>query len=281
MKEYTKHKECMPEETIFRIRRLLQEIGVFPVLKWMPDEFRGACSNRVYLDPVYGLGTNGKGTSERYAEASAFAELAERLQNHLLHIKCFGPEESPWMISARYPDEKEMTFAELIDQKDAFLEHLFRKLGFVLPFQKIAFLEKMAEGMYGKTDGTIPVIPFTDVKEDRIVWLPNAVIVSFCGSNGMCAGNTMEEALVQGISEILERYSQSRILQEGLTPPEIPAKELEQYSLWPLIRQIESSGRYQVSIRDCSLGEGLPVTAVVIADRERNTFGVKFVINIV
>lgn len=72
MKEYTKHKECMPEETIFRIRRLLQEIGVFPVLKWMPDEFRGACSNRVYLDPVYGLGTNGKGTSERYAEASAF-----------------------------------------------------------------------------------------------------------------------------------------------------------------------------------------------------------------
>ena len=93
----------------------------------------------------------------------------------------------------------------------------------------------------------------------------------------MSAGNTMEEALVQGFSEILERYAQSRILSEGLTPPEIPREELMDYSLWPLICQIEAAGRYKVSIRDCSLGaEGLPVAALVIADRENGTFGVRF-----
>jgi len=276
MKEYTKYKECSPEETIFRIRQILREAGLHPVLKWVPDEFRGVCSNRVYLDPVTGLGTNGKGTSERYAEASAFAELMERLQNNLLHIKNYGSGESPWKISAAFPDEKEMTFDELIDQKDAYLENLFHTLNFEMRFQQEAFLQKIASGLYGKDDGRIPVIPFADVKSDRIIWLPSAAIISFCGSNGMCAGNNMEEALVQGISEILERYAQSRVIKESLTPPPIPAEELEQYSLWPLIQQIEETGRYKVSIRDCSLGEGLPVTAVVIADREKNSFGVKF-----
>ena len=276
MEEYSKHKECSPEETVFRIRQILRDAGLHPVLKWASDELRGVCSNRVYLDPVYGLGTNGKGTGERYAEASAFAELMERLQNNLLHTKNYGPGESPWLISAKFPDEKEMTFDELIDQKDAYLEKLFHTMRFGMRFQKETFLRKMAAGLYGKEDGKIPVIPFTDISSDRIIWLPSAVIISFCGSNGMCAGNTMEEALVQGISEILERYSQERILREGLTPPEIPAEELMQYSLWPLIRQIEESGRYKVSIRDCSLGEGLPVTAVVIADQEKNSFGVKF-----
>ncbi len=277
MAEYLKFKESKPEDTVFKIRGILREIGVYPILKWEPGEFSGVSSNRVYLDPVYGLGTNGKGTTERYAEASAFAELIERIQNYILHIKALGPQESPYPYMSRYPDEKNMEIAELISMNNAFLDELFRSLGFELKIQKELFLRRMADILYGKKDGTIPVIPFTDLIGDRIVWLPVAVVTSFCGSNGMSAGNTMEEALVQGFSEILERYAQYRILDEGLTPPEIPREELADYSLWPLICQIEATGRYRVSIRDCSLGEeGLPVTAVVIADREKGSFGVKF-----
>jgi len=236
------------------IRGILQEAGVYPVLKWEPGEFSGVASNRVYLDPVNGLGTNGKGTTERYAEASAFAELIERIQNYILHIKAFGPMESPYPFASKYPDEKDMTIEELLAQKDAFLDSLFGNLGFFLRLQKEAFLRKMAKSLYGKEDGTIPVIPFVDFTGDRVIWLPIAIVTAFCGSNGMSAGNTMEEALVQGFSEILERYAQSRILSEGLTPPEIPREELMDYSLWPLICQIEAAGRYKVSIRDCSLG---------------------------
>ena len=210
--DYTKHKDCSPEETVFRIRRILQEAELYPVLTWTEDEFDGVCSNRVFLDPVMGLGTNGKGTGRRYAEASAFAELIERIQNRILHIKAFGPEESPYPISDRYPDEKDMRLEELVAQKDAFLEGLFRCLGFQTAMEKKLYLQKAAEEFYSKTDGTIPVIPFADPTGDRAVWLPAAVLVSFCGSNGMSAGNTMEEALVQGFSEILERYSQARIL---------------------------------------------------------------------
>ena len=276
MQEYTKHKECSPEETIFRIRALLKDAGVFPVLKWTPDEFSGVCSNRVYLYPVYGLGTNGKGTNELYAEASAFAELAERIQNNIIHIKVFGPQESPYPGTPHYPDEKDMPIDELIAQKDRFLESLFESIGYETAAEQKIFLQKISKAYYSKEDGMIPVIPFADIVSERVVWLPGAVITAFCGSNGMCAGNSMEEALVQGFAEVLERYAQARIIKEGLTPPEIPIEELQQYSLWQLILEIEAKGQYKVSIRDCSLGEDLPVAAVVITDMKKGTFGVKF-----
>ena len=153
--DYTKHKDCSPEETVFRIRRILQEADLYPVLTWTEDEFDGVCSNRVFLDPVMGLGTNGKGTGRRYAEASAFAELIERIQNRILHIKAFGPEESPYPISDRYPDEKDMRLEELVAQKDAFLEGLFRCLGFQTAMEKKLYLQKAAEEFYDKTDGPI------------------------------------------------------------------------------------------------------------------------------
>ena len=62
METYSKKKERSPEETVFRIRQILHEAGVHPVLKWLPEEYSGIRSNRLYLDPVYALGTNGKGT---------------------------------------------------------------------------------------------------------------------------------------------------------------------------------------------------------------------------
>lgn len=39
-----------------------------------------------------------------------------------------------------------------------------------------------------------------------------SIVDYYYGSNGMCAGNTPEEALVQGISEIIERYVQKKII---------------------------------------------------------------------
>ena len=277
METYSKKKERSPEETVFRIRQILHEAGVYPVLKWLPEEYSGIRSNRLYLDSVYSLGTNGKGTDERYAEASAFAEMMERIQNNLLQSRNFDPDTSPYPSVALFPDERDMSIAELLAQKDSFLAYVYEALGFDTALQQSIFLRMMAKQLYGRDDGILPSIPFAEPEGSRVVWIPAGILIFFCGSNGMSAGNSMEEALVQGFSEILERHVQSRILRERLTPPEIPAEELEKYSLGPLIRDIEASGRYRVSVRDCSLGdEGLPVSAVVIADRENGTFGVKF-----
>ena len=81
--------------------------------------------------------------------------------------------------------------------------------------------------------------------------------------NGAAAGNTPEEALVQAMSEILERYVHKQIMTGQVAPPLIPRDYWGRNSrLANMVRQIENQG-YQVQIKDCSLGLGIPIVGVV------------------
>lgn len=46
--------------------------------------------------------------------------------------------------------------------------------------------------------------------------MPESLINILCGSNGLAAGNSFEEAYVQGISEICERYVIQYIYTENM-----------------------------------------------------------------
>lgn len=96
-------------------------------------------------------------------------------------------------------------------------------------------------------------------------------------SNGMCAGNTAEEALVQGLSEVLERYVNMRILADKITPPDIPLEYLKQHpSIYQMTQEIEKSGNFKVIMKDCSLGQGLPVVGVIFINKDDQSYFVKF-----
>ena len=275
MSNYAKHKERSPEDTVFEIQRILNDAGLFTTMEWTNGEFDGARSNRVSVYPLRSLGQNGKGTDELYASASGYAELMERMQNGWLGQKLHGEDLNEWEGFFEFPDEKLMSVKDVIAQQDPYLMDLFARLGLILNAQKEAFLKEFARNYYRRTDDQIPVLPYVDIFADRIVWLPCAVITLFGLSNGMTAGNTLEEALVQGISEVYERYIHKKLLTERITPPEIPRDVLRKYSTWDLIEKIEASGRYHVSVRDGSLGEGYPVSCVIITDRENGTYGMK------
>lgn len=275
MSNYDKFKERSPEETVFTIKRILNEAGLFTTMQWTQEGMKGASSNRVTLYPTQNMGQNGKGTDDLYATASGYAELIERMQNNWLGQKLNGPDVTEAADFYDFPDEKCLPVSEVIAQQDPYLSDLFQRMGYFLPAPKETFLLTIAKDYYGLEDGTIPVVPYVDVFADRVVYLPFAVITLFGLSNGMTAGNTLEEALVQGISEVYERYVHRILLSGTITPPEIPAEELKKYSTWDLIEQIESSGRFHVSVRDCSLGKGFPVSCVVITDRKNGTFGAK------
>lgn len=275
MSNYSKHKDRAPQDTIFEIQSILNKAGLFPVLHHIEKEFDGACSNRVTLYPT-SLGTNGKGTDELFATASGYGELMERIQNNLLApggmFKCL----KDYGGFSCYRDEKEITLTELIEQKDSCLDNFFRIMGRVTADDKLDFLREINGSIYARTDDKITVIPFADVTENKLVWLPLNFTYAFYGSNGMAAGNTLEEAFVQAMSEIFERHVNKKVVYGEVVPPEIPREYLREYSFWNLIEQIESGGNYEVSVRDCSLGKNYPVTATIIIDKSRGTFGIKF-----
>ncbi|TGD56612.1 30S ribosomal protein S12 methylthiotransferase accessory protein YcaO, partial [Salmonella enterica subsp. enterica serovar Poona] len=72
-------------------------------------------------------------------------------------------------------------------------------------------------------------LPFTRQSDNQTVYIPMNIIGNLYVSNGMSAGNTRNEARVQGLSEVFERYVKNRIIAESISLPEIPAEVMARY----------------------------------------------------
>ena len=273
MSNYSKYKEKKPKDTVFEIQSILNGIGLFPVLRWNENSYEGARSCRLTIWPTE-LGVNGKGTDEEYASASAYAELMERLSNGIISCRDRA-DKLAWNAGFReFPDEKNTDADEFAADPDPLCRQVLPKLGFTDEQAQREFLRSFADA-YADSDGTIPLVPFADPSENKIRWLSPLITQLVVGSNGMAAGNTLEEAMVQGLSEVFERAASERIISGGAVPPEIPDDEVKEYSFYPLIRQIRDEGRYSVKLLDCSMGRGWPVAGLLITDTDEGTFGLK------
>ena len=77
-------KDCLPQETIERIERILDRNGIKTYISEQKKASPQIYSVRIEFSNFKGLGTNGKGITKELAIASAYAELMERLQSGLL-----------------------------------------------------------------------------------------------------------------------------------------------------------------------------------------------------
>ncbi|MGE5678578.1 MAG: YcaO-like family protein, partial [Pseudomonadota bacterium] len=118
-----KYKECPPEETVERIKKILKGIGIELEDHWGDTGMEGFYTLRVNI-PGTGIGSNGKGASREYAQASAYAEFMERLQNDYMGLGDY--DEDTWRYMGFYhtPDEKLMDPAELAGSENAFVNML-------------------------------------------------------------------------------------------------------------------------------------------------------------
>lgn len=273
--EYKKYKDNTPENTLFRIQTILHEMGLSTVYKWIENEYEGCYSNYVRIYPTQ-LGTNGKGTDQNYALTSGYAELIERIQNNILYIGEMSEEDKKYGGFIHFPDQKLVSFETIINDHSNFMDHIFEELGCQNKEDKIRVLREFANIKNG-TESECLCIPFADMFNNRVVYLPQDLLFCIHGSNGMSAGNTMEEALVQGLAEVFERYVNRKIALEHVCPPSVPRSFLQQIpSLYRIISEIEKNEEYEVVVKDCSLGRGFPVVAIIIINKKKGTFGVKF-----
>jgi ribosomal protein S12 methylthiotransferase accessory factor len=121
----------------------------------------------------------------------------------------------------------------------------------------------------------LTTLPFADPVSGRIYDVPAFLVRRLTGSNGMSAGNTLDEAMVQGLSELFEREVQIMMIEGRITPPLIPDDAIRQYSFFERIEEIRSDDRYTAELYDCSLGKGWPVVALVVRDLVLGTFGLR------
>ncbi len=249
-----KFKDARPQDTVERIINLLQKQGIEVLENWTDSGIPDCFSVRVTIAGT-SLGANGKGVTKELARASGYAELMERLQSGFL-----GSGQ------LNYSDARQMSRGELMAVSAPWLQMLAERIA---KCEKTSFsVDELLDSCFDYSNKeTTDVIPYYNANDGSSVFLPVNLIPRLYSSNGLAAGNSTEEAIVQGFSEIVERHCHCSILRDCLTPPTIPHSYLKQFSTaYSIICALQDAG-YTVIVKDCSLGEGYPVVASAIVDK--------------
>ncbi|MBQ5667925.1 MAG: YcaO-like family protein, partial [Peptococcaceae bacterium] len=275
-----RYKENAPQETVERIIELLHNVGLETEYKELALDTKDCYSSHVRLSNpgLHAIGSNGKGTTAEFCKASAYAELVERIQNRMFFVgTAFGSSYCDIMKKVN------PVYTIKGAYQPACVQELKAKL--VATAKPMPLFGKTAEDIvddllekqiFGQEPG-MSTVPFYAVKAQETVYLPDRLLNYFAGSNGMAAGNTLEEAIVQAVAELFERYVQLEMIAHQIVPPQIPREEIARFPIVDaIIQDIESRGPYRVYVMDCSLRQGLPVVCGAVVDTEGQTLGLKF-----
>lgn len=199
------YKDREPEETIKIIENFFHKYNFDIKVCLEVESVSGTFGYNIklYYKDIFIQGANGKGLTKSYAKASAYAELYERFCNgesfytsYLLirilleqHYKKHGyymdkNEIIPKTISEELNNDTMLKFYNAICENDE---------------------ELMNDIINNPINNYLFTVPYKSVFSDEVKYYNPIVVMRNQGSNGMVAGNTLEEALNQGISELLER----------------------------------------------------------------------------
>lgn len=272
------YKDIPPTETINQLKSVLKEMNIELEENWVPKNSVGTFSLRLTIHGT-NIGTNGKGVTKDYARASAYAEFFERFQNNILLMSNVN-----WVNEEgiRYfPDEEIMTAFEIAQMDNAFITELFSDthLKDYSTLQKALAIKKLYKidyHLFGQDD-KYTMLPFYSIKSDKVEYLPYHIYTNKYGSNGMCAGNSTEEALVQGLSEIIERYVQKQVCFEKSSLPDIPEEYIKKFPyIHEMYKKLNEQENFTFMIKDCSLGGEFPVAALIAIRKDTGKYGIKF-----
>ncbi len=249
---YDQDKVCSPEETVERFKTRLKEQKL-DVLKEVNRIDNGRLDIPVYFsvcgkDALEIIGNKkqmGKGSTPEQSRASACMELAERFSffsfmknpDNFIHdtyagVKAAGHPVLPlerWLSSVHDETTSVETLEKLI--KD-------------IPIQWV-----WANNLSREEETLMPFSWFYAINE----------------FNGPSAGNTYEEAVSQGLAEIVERHVCAVVSFEKKNTPSIDPASIKDPVARELIDKFTRNG-IQVYLNDFTLDTGIPTVAALCID---------------
>ena len=211
---------------------------------------------------------NGKGASKKAALASALGEYFERLSTNYFFSDFYLGDKAANGEFVHYPSEK--WFA--IPQDNSLPKGLLspKLMKFYDPDHELTATDLIdLQSSNGKRG--ICALPFVQQSDGKTIYVPVNLIANLYASNGMSAGNTANEARVQGLSEIFERYTKNKIIAEATSLPSIPNQVLNRYpTVLAAIDALEKEG-FPIYCFDASLGGEFPVICVVLFNPQNGT----------
>lgn len=280
------YKDAAPQKTIERIRQILNSLGI-KTRETLYNKGDICYSCRIAIDS-HGLesldvGTNGKGMTPEYSLASGYAELMERMQNKFLvneAMRHAGKLSNEDAFEFRfYPDEVIISHS---------IRGFFKKIRYLFPNYDCSSEEDFCELVIGPCNRAweyvgldhdtspqieylcIPFARFSCKKEDNGLEYIPIILARANSSTGLCAGNTPQEAILQGINEVFERYVLQRIYIDNITPPSFPSDYFNGTCIAGRLERLKAEG-FLYDVKDMSLGRGFPVVGLLLTNTHNGT----------
>ena len=242
-------KTVSPEETVKHFKEKLKKVDL-DILEYTVRIDNGRLDIPVYFsscgkDAVTIIGTKkqmGKGATPQQAEASAVMELAERFS----------------------------FFSFCKDSKKFFTEPYASVGENAIPFEMIAqSVHDDSEDLdlAKKIFETLPLkwtMAF-NLTQNREVLIPFNWFFTINEFNGPSAGNCVEEALSQGICEIVERHVSSIISRNRMKVPAISLDSATDPMVVEMIQKYRAAG-IELYLSDFSLDTGIPTVGALAYD---------------
>ena len=263
------YKDNSPINTVEKIKGILATHGISATEHWSESGVEHCYSLRLSVDGT-AFGVNGKGLTREFALASAYGELAERMQ-----LGLFGDSSVQKLghYDAAIGTDERLTATELYNELPHWYDSLATRLNEIdgTGADGMELISRFAD-----RDGKLISTSFYNLMSGKRVHIPREIRCLSCGSNGGAAGNSMEEAVVQAISEIVERHHKLTVIKQGVSLPDIPEDLLKQFKVaYKIITDLRSRG-LSVFVKDCSMGTKFPVVCVYYVNRETGKYHTHF-----
>ena len=211
---------------------------------------------------------NGKGASKKAALASALGEYFERLSTNYFFSDFYLGEDAANADFVHYPTEKWFPIPESGLLPEGLLSE--KLLKFYNSNGELTAMD-LIDLQSSHPERGICALPFVQQSDHKTVYVPVNLIANLYASNGMSAGNTRNEARVQGLSEIFERFAKNKIIAEAISLPIIPTDVINRYpEVLAAIETLENEG-FPLYCFDASLGGEFPVICVVLFNPQNGT----------
>ncbi len=249
---YDQDKACSPEETVARFMQRLKEADL-DILKEVRRIDTGRLDIPVYFsvcgqDALNTIGTKkqmGKGSTPEQSRASACMELGERFSffSFMKNPDNFVTGDYAAMRAAGYP-VLDIRFLLQSVHDTTLTPELLEELLSGLPMRWT-----WATNLSSGSDVLVPFSWFYAINE----------------FNGPSAGNTYEEAILQGICEIVERHVCAVVSREKRKTPAIDPDSVTDPVARTLIDKFRRCG-IELYLNDFSLDTGIPTVGALAWD---------------
>ena len=254
-------KNSPVEQSILKMQNILKDVGCEATFSQEKHPLKNCFSvNLASIEAPNHIYSNGKGIISDASIASAYGEYIERLQTNNFFIDFYLPNRK------YYPDELAFDFGG--NYLNPELKKIYSANGELEDKDLVDFNSDYMD--------KIVALPFIKQSTNEKTYIPINILSNLFVSNGLATGNTANEAKVQALSEIFERYVKIKIIKEGLALPKFPNDVIKSFpKVYEDIQALRELG-YKVEVFDASLGGVFPVTAISFINPKNSTLFVSF-----